>query len=138
MGKAQRKSLQRSTVRGRTPYNRQQVSPRTSRVESTDDTTSSSVGSSVDFGSESASIVSLPIVENIADMVDLDDNNSVDEHSQQQLHNNIVENQQRQLNGGSRNQRSMSVSSSGCSSSMDDRNSDFSPLGSISSCRLVK
>uniref|UniRef100_A0A8W7PT86 Uncharacterized protein n=1 Tax=Anopheles coluzzii TaxID=1518534 RepID=A0A8W7PT86_ANOCL len=34
-----------------------------------------------------------------------------------------------------RSRRSMSVSSSGCSSSMDDRNFDFSPLGSIISCR---
>ncbi|XP_050089624.1 uncharacterized protein DDB_G0271670 isoform X2 [Anopheles aquasalis] len=34
-----------------------------------------------------------------------------------------------------RSRRSMSVSSSGCSSSMDDRNCDFSPLGSIISCR---
>ncbi|XP_049532630.1 uncharacterized protein LOC125949543 isoform X1 [Anopheles darlingi] len=34
-----------------------------------------------------------------------------------------------------RSRRSMSVSSSGCSSSMDDRNCDFSPLGSIVSCQ---
>ncbi|XP_035775295.1 putative protein TPRXL [Anopheles albimanus] len=34
-----------------------------------------------------------------------------------------------------RSRRSMSVSSSGCSSSMEDRNCDFSPLGSIVSCR---
>ncbi|XP_061497310.1 location of vulva defective 1 isoform X1 [Anopheles gambiae] len=34
-----------------------------------------------------------------------------------------------------RSRRSMSVSSSGCSSSMNDRNFDFSPLGSIISCR---
>ncbi|XP_053694940.1 uncharacterized protein LOC128742565 [Sabethes cyaneus] len=135
VGKAQRKSLQRSIGRGRKPYNRQQASPRTSRVESTDDTTNSSVGSSVDFSSESASIISVPIVENIADMVDLDDNNSMDEQHSQQQHQNIGQNQHRQANAGPRNQRSLSVSSSGCSSSMDDRNSDFSPLGSASSCR---
>ncbi|XP_055542471.1 uncharacterized protein LOC129728105 isoform X2 [Wyeomyia smithii] len=135
VGKSQRKTSQRPTVRDRKPYIRQQVSPQTSRVESADDNTSSSVGSSVDYSSESASIISIPIVENIADMVDLDENMNADERPQLQQPLNMEENLYRQPHAGSRNQRSMSVSSSGCSSSMDDRNSNFSPLGSISSCR---
>lgn len=139
VGKAQKQSSHRSTVRCRTPYERNQhqqssfkVVP--SRVESIDEATNSSTASSVDYCSataDSASIVS----DAPSDMVDLDEE-AVDQRqapgNQGQLNHQPVH-----LYHGPRSRRSMSVSSSGCSSSMDDRNCDFSPLGSSISCRCT-
>lgn len=139
VGKAQKQSSHRSTVRCRTPYERHQqqqslfkVAP--SCVESIDEATNSSTASSVDYCSataDSASIVS----DAPSDMVDLDEE-AVDQRqapgNQGQLNHQPVH-----LFHGPRSRRSMSVSSSGCSSSMDDRNCDFSPLGSSISCRCT-
>lgn len=140
VGKAQKQSSHRSTVRCRTPYERHQQQQQSSskvtpsRVESIDEATNSSTASSVDYCSataDSASIVS----DAPSDMVDLDEE-AVDQRqapgNQGQLNHQPVH-----LYHGPRSRRSMSVSSSGCSSSMDDRNCDFSPLGSSTSCRCT-
>lgn len=138
VGKAQKQSSHRSTVRCRTPYERHQqssskVTP--SRVESIDEATNSSTASSVDYCSataDSASIVS----DAPSDMVDLDED-AVDQRQAPGVNQGQLNHQPVHLYHGPRSRRSMSVSSSGCSSSMDDRNCDFSPLGSSTSCRCT-
>ncbi|KAL9697769.1 hypothetical protein quinque_001210 [Culex quinquefasciatus] len=132
VGKVQKQSSHRSTGRCRTPYER---SSRPSRVESLDEATNSSTASSVDYCSgtgDSASIVS-----DAPDMVDLDEEQD-GEGGQRPLppHQGQL-NLAPHLYHGPRSRRSMSVSSSGCSSSMDDRNCDFSPLGSSTGCRCT-
>lgn len=138
VGKVQKQSCHRSTVRCRTPYDRQTPS-RISRVESVDDTTNSSAASSVDYCS--ASLDSASLVEDIAVMADLDEATRAGDQNQfqQRQHHQSQEQQQQQLclNREPRRRRSLSVSSSGCSSSMDDRICDFSPLDSTNSCRCT-
>lgn len=129
VGKIHKQSSHRSTGRCRTPYERQ-VSLRVSRVEAVDETTSSSTASSVDYCSGTGDSVS--VAGEALDMVDLDEG-----VADQQLHHHLPLNVQPHLHHGPRSRRSMSVSSSGCSSSMDDRNCDFSPLGSVNSCRCT-
>lgn len=135
VGKVQKQSCHRSAVRCRTPYDRQTPS-RISRVESVDDTTNSSTASSVDYCS--ASVDSASIVEDIAVIADLDestrasDQNQLQQQQQRQHHQ-----QQLCLHREPRRRRSLSVSSSGCSSSMDDRICDFSALDSSNSCRCT-
>lgn len=141
VGKAQKQSSHRSSVvRIRTtPYERRTpVQP--SRVESIDETSSSSIASSV--GSSYSMIGDSVSVEDVAEMADLDETSRSSEHQhqqalaqqQQQLQLHL---QQPRIHRGPRSHRSMSVSSSGCSSSMDDRNCDFSPLDSGNSCRCT-
>lgn len=141
VGKPQKQSSHRSSVvRIRTtPYERRTpVQP--SRVESIDETSSSSIASSVGSYSMIGDSVS---VEDVAEMADLDETSRSSEHQHQQA---LAQQQQQQLqlqlqqpriHHGPRSHRSMSVSSSGCSSSMDDRNCDFSPLDSGNSCRCT-
>lgn len=130
VGKVQKQSSHRSVVRCRTPYERQvTILSQTSRVESIDESTNSSMASSVDGCStigDSASVVA-----DATEMADLDDNSRASGGDQQ------VQVQQPRIHHGPRSRRSVSVSSSGCSSSMDDRNSDFSPLYSGNSCRCT-
>lgn len=131
VGKVQKQSSHRSVVRCRTPYERQAttVPSQTSRVESIDESTNSSMASSVDGYStigDSASVVA-----DATDMADLDDNSRASGGDHQVLV------QQPRVHHGPRSRRSVSVSSSGCSSSMDDRNSDFSALYSGNSCRCT-
>lgn len=134
VGKVQKQSSHRYTARSRTPYERQ-PSSRPCRVESLDEATNSSTASSVDYCSGTADSAS--IVSDAPDMVDLDEQDA-DGGGQRPLPPH-----QGQLNlvphlyHGPRSRRSMSVSSSGCSSSMDDRNCDFSPLGSSAGCRCT-
>ncbi|XP_058447367.1 uncharacterized protein LOC131427840 isoform X2 [Malaya genurostris] len=123
VGKIQRQPSHRSTARCRTPYEPQRTQSRTSLVESADDTTNSSIGSSVD----SSSTV---INDDVPSMDELDENSRAEDQPQQYQQQRFPH-----LRAGSRSWRSTSVSSSGCSSSMDDRYCDFSPLTSISSCR---
>lgn len=138
VGKVQKQSSHRSTVRCRTPYERQQQQSSSrgaapSRVESVDEATNSSTASSVDYCSATADSAS--IVSDAPDMVDLDEDAAADQRPagpQGQLNH-----QPMHLYHGPRSRRSNSVSSSGCSSSMDDRNCDFSPLGSSNSCRCT-
>lgn len=146
VGKVQKQSSHRSTVRSRTPYERQQqqqqqsspssrVTP--SRVESIDEATNSSTASSVDYCSATADSASI-----VSDMVDLDEEEAnVDQRPQPVGHHHhqpgLLNHQPMHLYHGPRSRRSMSVSSSGCSSSMDDRNCDFSPLGSSIGCRCT-
>lgn len=129
VGKVQKQSSHRSTVRCRTPYDRQ-PSSRPSRVESLDEATNSSTASSVDYCSGTADSAS--IVSDAPDMVDLDEQEA-DQRPPLQGQLNLAPH----LYHGPRSRRSMSVSSSGCSSSMDDRNCDFSPLGSSAGCRCT-
>lgn len=125
VGKVQKQSSHRSVVRCRTPYERHVTIPsQTSRVESIDESTNSSMASSVDGYSTIGDSVSV-----VADVADLDDNSRA---SDQQV---LV--QQPRIHHVPRSRRSISVSSSGCSSSMDDRNGDFSPLYSGNSCRCT-
>ncbi|XP_058823393.1 uncharacterized protein LOC131684483 [Topomyia yanbarensis] len=123
VGKVQKQLSHRSTVRCRTPYDRQRTQSRTSVVESVDDTTNSSIGSSVD----SCSTI---ITEDASGMDELEENSRPGDQPQLYQQHRFP-----RLNAGSRSRRSTSVSSSGCSSSMDDRYCDFSPVTSISSCR---
>lgn len=134
VGKVQKQSSHRSTARCRTPYERQ-PSSRPSRVESLDEATNSSTASSVDYCSGTADSAS--IVSDAPDMVDLDEQDA-DGGGQRPLppHQGQL-NLAPHLYHGPRSRRSMSVSSSGCSSSMDDRNCDFSPLGSSAGCRCT-
>lgn len=129
VGKAHKQSSHRTVVRSRTPYERHTIiSSQPSRVESIDESTNSSIASSIDGCStigDSASVVA-----DATEMADLDDNSRAS--SDQQV---LV--QQLRIHHGPRSQRSMSVSSSGCSSSMDDRHCDFSPLYSGNSCRCT-
>uniref|UniRef100_A0A182YHR3 Uncharacterized protein n=3 Tax=Neocellia TaxID=44535 RepID=A0A182YHR3_ANOST len=90
-----------------------------------DDTTNSSTFSSMEFGCNSSSSIS---------------NNSTgigcETSPETSDHQDSIDTEDGSISGPRlRSRRSMSVSSSGCSSSMDDRNFDFSPLGSIISCR---
>uniref|UniRef100_A0A182J8U7 Uncharacterized protein n=1 Tax=Anopheles atroparvus TaxID=41427 RepID=A0A182J8U7_ANOAO len=126
VGKIQKQSSYKSATRCRTPYEKSSV-----RSGSTvrplepliDETTNSSTSSSsTEFGCISGGSSSTGIAcgtnsecSDQLDGIDTEDSSA----SGQRL----------------RSRRSMSVSSSGCSSSMDDRNSDFSPLGSTISCR---
>uniref|UniRef100_A0A182JWX1 Uncharacterized protein n=1 Tax=Anopheles christyi TaxID=43041 RepID=A0A182JWX1_9DIPT len=90
-----------------------------------DDTTNSSTFSSMEFGCNSSSSIS-----NNSTGIGCD---TSPESSDQQ---DSIDTEDGSTSGPRlRSRRSMSVSSSGCSSSMDDRNFDFSPLGSIISCR---
>lgn len=139
VGKVQKQSSHRSTVRCRTPYERQPASSTSSRtsqprIDSIEEATNSSTTSSVDYCSvttaDSASIVS-----DAPDMVDLDENEADQRPAHHQGHQ-LNQQLQPHLHHGPRSRRSMSVSSSGCSSSMDDR-CDFSPLGSNNSCRCT-
>uniref|UniRef100_A0A182QT02 Uncharacterized protein n=1 Tax=Anopheles farauti TaxID=69004 RepID=A0A182QT02_9DIPT len=133
VGKIQKQSSYKPSVRCRTPYERSSslrsgaiVTNRTVEAQM-DDTTSSSTFSSLEFGCNSSSSISnnstgigcdgSPESSDPQDSIDTEDGGSTS--GQNRL----------------RSRRSMSVSSSGCSSSMDDRNCDFSPLGSIISCR---
>uniref|UniRef100_A0A182NRM4 Uncharacterized protein n=1 Tax=Anopheles dirus TaxID=7168 RepID=A0A182NRM4_9DIPT len=134
VGKIQKQSSYKSSVRCRTPYERSSSmrpgggGTATSRaVEAQmDDTTNSSTFSSMEFGCNSGSSLSnnstgigcetSPESSDQQDSIDTEDGSTSGHHRL-------------------RSRRSMSVSSSGCSSSMDDRNCDFSPLGSIISCR---
>ncbi|XP_049285946.1 uncharacterized protein LOC125765109 [Anopheles funestus] len=128
VGKIQKQSSYKSSVRCRTPYERcslRSVGPTASRIlePQMDDTTNSSTFSSMEFGCNSSSsnnstgigCETSPESSDLQDSIDTEDGST----SGPRL----------------RSRRSMSVSSSGCSSSMDDRNFDFSPLGSIISCR---
>uniref|UniRef100_A0A182MVS9 Uncharacterized protein n=1 Tax=Anopheles culicifacies TaxID=139723 RepID=A0A182MVS9_9DIPT len=128
VGKIQKQSSYKSSVRCRTPYERcnvRSVGGTATRVvePQMDDTTNSSTFSSMEFGCNSSS-----------------SNNSTGigcetspESSEQQ---DSIDTEDGSTSGPRlRSRRSISVSSSGCSSSMDDRNFDFSPLGSIISCR---
>ncbi|XP_053659892.1 uncharacterized protein LOC128708937 [Anopheles marshallii] len=118
VGKIQKQSSYKSSVRCRTPYERCSLRP-----VQMDDTTNSSTFSSMEFGCNSSSsnnstgigCETSPESSDLQDSIDTEDGST----SGPRL----------------RSRRSMSVSSSGCSSSMDDRNFDFSPLGSIISCR---
>ncbi|XP_055636476.1 uncharacterized protein LOC129775594 [Toxorhynchites rutilus septentrionalis] len=123
VGKIQKQSNQRSTVRCRTPYERQTLS-RTSCIESADETTSSSIASSLDDCSATSG--SIFVIQDAAEMADA-------ESDREQL----AQQQQPRPRHGPRSRRSLSVSSSGCSSTMDDRNRDLSPIGSINSCRCT-
>lgn len=129
VGKLQKQSSHRSVVRCRTPYERQVtvIPSQTSRVESIDESTNSSMASSVDGYSTIGDSVS--VVADATEMADLDDNSRASDQQVLVL--------QPRIHHGPRSRRSMSVSSSGCSSSMDDRNSDFSPLYSGNSCRCT-
>ncbi|XP_021704590.1 uncharacterized protein LOC5575405 [Aedes aegypti] len=130
VGKAQKQSSHRSSVvRSRTPYDRQ-TPAQPSRVESIDETTCSSIASSVDCCSMVADSVS---VEDVNDMAELDDC-SRSSSDQQALAQQQLQLAQPRIHHGPRSHRSMSVSSSGCSSSMDERNCDFS---SLDSCRCT-
>lgn len=124
VGKMQKQSSYKSSTRCRTPYERVGVrSGATARLMEPlmDDTTNSSTSSTTEFGGSSNSsstgigCESIPYGSDQPDGLDTEDSSA----SGQRL----------------RSRRSISVSSSGCSSSMDDRNCDFSPLGSIISCR---
>lgn len=134
VGKVQKQSSHRSTVRCRTPYDRQTLS-RTARIESVDETTNSSTLSSLDYCSATGDSVS-PL-EELSGMEELDETvRTNDQHQVQQQQQQLYgQQQQPHHQRGPRSRRSMSVSSSGCSSSMDDRNCDFSPMDSMHSCR---
>ncbi|XP_062562055.1 uncharacterized protein LOC134225742 [Armigeres subalbatus] len=129
VGKSQKQSSRRtSALHSRTPYEKP-TSIQPSKVETLDETTSSSVASSVDGYSTIGDSVS---VEDVAEMVDMDESRSSDQQALAQQAQHQM--QQPRIFHGPRSHRSMSVSSSGCSSSMDDRSYDFSPLDS---CRCT-
>lgn len=124
VGKIHKQSSYKSSTRCRTPY--EKGSGRTGTTSRLleplmDDTTNSSTSSSTEFGSSSNSSSTGIACETIPEGSDQPDGIDTEDSSAsgQRL----------------RSRRSMSVSSSGCSSSMDDRNCDFSPLGSIIGCR---
>nr|XP_029732978.1 uncharacterized protein LOC109433369 [Aedes albopictus]XP_029732982.1 uncharacterized protein LOC109433369 [Aedes albopictus] len=136
VGKAQKQSSHRSSVvRSRTPYERR-TPTHSSRVESIDETTCSSVASSVDCYSMAVDSVS---VEDVAEMAELDEcsRSSSDQQALAQQQQQQLLLAQPRIHHGPRSHRSMSVSSSGCSSSMDDRNCDFSSMDSGNSCRCT-
>ncbi|XP_050070555.1 uncharacterized protein LOC126558564 [Anopheles maculipalpis] len=131
VGKIQKQSSYKASARCRTPYERCSLRsggpPPSSRIvePQMDDTTSSSTFSSMEFGCNSSSSIS-----NNSTGIGCD---TSPESSDQQ---DSIDTEDGSISGPRlRSRRSMSVSSSGCSSSMDDRNFDFSPLGSIISCR---
>ncbi|XP_058059980.1 uncharacterized protein LOC131210714 [Anopheles bellator] len=130
VGKIQKQSSYKTSVRSRTPYERY-TSLRSAAVglePLVDDTTSSSsefgCGSTVSSGSGGIPCgITSPEPSDPMDSIDTTEDGSSCTTATAAGQNRV------------RSRRSMSVSSSGCSSSMDDRNSDFSPLGSIVSCR---
>ncbi|XP_053680336.1 uncharacterized protein LOC128731250 [Anopheles nili] len=135
VGKTQKQSSYKASVRCRTPYERCTnvrstaggVLAATNRTMESqlDDTTNSSTFSSLEFGCNSLS-------HSLSNSTGIGCETSPESSDQQ----DSIDPEDGSTSGHRlRSRRSMSVSSSGCSSSMDDRNCDFSPLGSIVSCR---
>ncbi|XP_055611312.1 uncharacterized protein LOC129757933 isoform X2 [Uranotaenia lowii] len=126
VGKVQKQPSHRSVVRHRTPYERKTPS-RTSGVETVDESTNSSTSSFLaEYPCRSA-------------IEDCDDNArgamTPGDGSEGRFQRELEPERLPAAEVRARIRRSPSVSSSGCSSSMEDRNCDFSPLGDANSCR---